>query len=288
LLTSDDKWILLRLDAAIREITSALESYRFNEAAQVLYRFFWSEFCDWYLEASKAVGNADHPGQKANTLAVTDFVLSNTLRLFHPFLPFITEELWHGLGFNQELPTGQGGDSIMFARWPKPLDVEFKTHYGLDESDERFVQAKYDLVTQARNLRREANIPSGKKVKFVFRPASFPLPRHEAEVLKVLLNAETVELVAQFDAPKGTPTVHSLLGELYLPLEGLVDVAAEKSRLGKELARIAIEIEKVQQKLNNPSFVQKVPPSVLEEHQKRLADWQAKEQQVRNSLEGLG
>jgi valyl-tRNA synthetase len=288
LLTSDDKWILLRLDRGIREVSEALETYKFNEATQVLYRFFWSEFCDWYLEASKAVSMSADPSQKANTLAVTDFVLSNTLRLLHPFLPFITEELWHGLGFNQELPAGQGGDSILFAHWPKPFDQHFHEHYGLDESDERFVEAKYQLVTEARNLRREANIASSKKVKFVFVPANPPLSAHEANVLKVLLNAESVQVVSEHQPEKGTPAAHSVLGELYLPLEGLRDVAAEKARLTKDLARIDAEIEKVQQKLGNPSFVQKVPPAVLEEHQKRLADWQAKRLQVQNSLSALG
>ncbi|MFO1497722.1 MAG: class I tRNA ligase family protein [Verrucomicrobiota bacterium] len=287
LLTSDDKWILIRLDAAIREITGALEGYRFNEATQALYRFFWSEFCDWYLEASKAVSASADLRQKANTLAVTDFVLSNTLRLFHPFIPFITEELWHGLGFNQDLPEGQGGDSIMFAHWPKPFDRAFREHYGLDESDERFVTAKYDVVTQARNLRREANIASNKKITFVFAPANPSFPAYELEVLKVLLNAEAIEVAPGYQPKKGTPTVHSILGELYLPLEGLVDPAAEKARLTKELARIVAEIDKVQQKLANPSFVEKVPPTVLAEHQKRLADWQAKEQQVRSSLGAL-
>ncbi|MHC1767785.1 MAG: valine--tRNA ligase [Verrucomicrobiia bacterium] len=287
LLTSDQKWILLRLDAAIREITGALNGYKFNEAAQALYRFFWSEFCDWFLEASKA-GASGSAAQKANSLAVTDFVLSNTLRLFHPFLPFITEELWHGLGFNKDLPADQGGDSIMMAHWPKALGPEFKEHYGLDESDERFVNAKYDLVTQARNLRREANIPSSKKVKFVFKPANPPFPEYEADVLKVLLNAEALEVNPGFEPAKGTPVVHSVLGELYLPLEGLVDVAAEKARLTKELARIKAEIQKVQQKLENPNFVQKVPPAVLEEHQKRLADWKAKYEQVQASLQALG
>ncbi len=115
LLTSDDKWILLRLDAAIRAVTQALEDYNFSEAAQALYRFFWSEYCDWYLEASKAalgMPDAEPPSaRKANTLAVIDFVLGHTLRLFHPFLPFITEELWHGLGFNTNLPEDQGAQN---------------------------------------------------------------------------------------------------------------------------------------------------------------------------------
>src|SRR5262249_11913484 len=118
-------------------------------------RFFWSEYCDWYVEASKAVlstaasrtaadiesQNPSVPGlsaaiekdrKRANTLAVLDFVLSNTLRLFHPFLPFITEELWHGMGYSNDMPEAQGGKTIMFSPWPKPLDDDFRGHYGLD------------------------------------------------------------------------------------------------------------------------------------------------------------
>ena len=149
LLTSDDKWILLKLDQAIREITDAFAEYKFNEATATLYRFFWSEYCDWYVEASKAVlvsssrGNEtqtsseenqrlltssptkEDEARKANTLAVIDFVLSHTLRLFHPFLPFITEELWHGMGYAEDMPEKQGGKTIMFAPWPKPLDDDF-------------------------------------------------------------------------------------------------------------------------------------------------------------------
>jgi valyl-tRNA synthetase len=305
LLTSDDKWILLRLDKAIRELTSALAEYKFNEAAQTLYRFFWSEYCDWYLEASKAVLgrpasetspsplNGERTGMsgegdavRANKLAVIDFVLSNTLRLFHPFLPFITEELWHGLGYHSELPDDQGGRTIMFAHWPKALDDDFKQHYGLDESDEQFVNVKYELVGQGRNLRREGNIASSKKVRFVFKPAN-PLPPYEAAVLKVLLNAEALDIDSDYQPRKGTLTVHSTLGELYLPLEGLRDIPAEKARLTKELQKIDAEIEKVQQKLNNPAFAEKVPPAVLAEHQKRLADWQVKRRHVQTALEGL-
>jgi valyl-tRNA synthetase len=308
LLTSDDKWILLKLDQAIREIDTAFAEYRFNEVTQTLYRFFWSEYCDWYVEASKAmlsvraserqsVQSPDAPtlprsdaptteARRANKLAVIDFVLGHMLRLFHPFLPFITEELWHGMGFDRELPADQGGQTIMFARWPKPLDDDFKNHYGLDESDERFVNAKYELVGQGRNLRREGNIPSSKKVKFVFKPAG-AFPEHEAEVLKLLLNADTLEVAPTYDPPKGTPTVRSELGELWLPLEGLIDVAAEKARLIKEIAKVDAEIDKVRQRLNNPGFVEKVPPAVLEEHKNRLAAWEAKRAQLQASLDRL-
>jgi valyl-tRNA synthetase len=316
LLTGDDKWILLKLDQAIRDITAAFEGYRFNEATQTLYRFFWSEYCDWYVEASKAVLSTQHPSsvavlrmvdatrdttdqslpasapageaewQRANTLAVIDFVLSHTLRLFHPFLPFITEELWHGMGYHADMPAEQGGETIMFAPWPKPLGEDFRGHYGLDASHLDMVNAKYDLVTQGRNLRREGNIPASKKVKFVFKPAK-PLLPHDAEVLKLLLNAEALEIDPAHEPKKGTPTVHSELGDLYLPLEGLIDVAAEKSRLSKELDKINSEITKAEQKLNNPNFTSKAPPHVLQEHHQRLAEWQAKRDRVTKALELL-
>ncbi len=318
LLTSDDKWILLKLDQAIREITTAFAEYRFNEATQTLYRFFWGEYCDWYVEASKAVlsssssrGNeAQSPGtqnaarsteqgnqslltsaatdasRRANSLAVIDFVLSHTLRLFHPFLPFVTEELWHGMGYHEDMPVNQGGQTIMFAPWPKPLDEDFRGQYGLDDSTLNFVNRKYELVTQGRNLRREGNIPASKKVKFVFKPAK-PLSPHDAEVLKLLLNAEALEIDPDYQPKKGTPSVHSDLGELWLPLEGLLDVAAEKARLTKELEKIESEITKAEQKLNNPSFTSKAPPHVLQQHQQRLAEWQAKRDRVQKALQAL-
>ncbi len=311
LLTPDDKWILLKLDAAIREVTIALNEYKFSEATAALYKFFWNEYCDWYVEASKAVLSSRSRGdetqtekteinqrlltssptkeenaRKANTLAVIDFVLSHIIRLFHPFLPFITEELWHGMRYATDMPDKQGGKTIMFAPWPLPFDDDFKSHYGLDDSHLEATDAKYDLVKQGRDLRRAGNIQAAKKVKYVFKPAQ-PLTPHDAEVIKLLLNAESLEVNADYQPPKGTPTVASKLGELFLPLEGLIDVAAEKIRLTKEVEKIQSEIMKVEQKLANPNFTQKVPPAVLAEHEQRLADWKAKLAHAQASLEAL-
>ena len=327
LLTPDDKWILLKLDAAIREVTMSLNEYKFSEATAALYKFFWSEYCDWYVEASKAVlGSArvpradsgvapeslldknqseekasgatpdaatgtvalpeKHDARMANTLAVIDFVLSHTIRLFHPFVPFITEELWHGMGFATDMPDGQGGQTIMNAPWPLPFDDEFKGHYGLDDCYLEMTDTKYELVRNGRDLRRAGNIQAAKKVKYVFKPAQHLAP-HDAEVIKLLLNAESLEVNADFQPPKGTPTVQSKLGELFLPLEGLIDVAAEKIRLAKEVEKIRSEITKVEQKLANPNFTTKVPPAVLAEHEQRLLDWHAKLAHTETSLQAL-
>jgi valyl-tRNA synthetase len=285
-LTTDDKWILLRLNTAIQELTTSLAEYKFSEATQTLYRFFWSEYCDWYVEASKAVLHGTDERAKANTLAVIDFVLSHTLRLFHPFLPFITEELWHGMGYSAEMPEDQGGKSIMNAPWPKALDTEFRDFYGLDDCYLEYTNKKYEFITQGRNLRREGNVQSSKRVKFVLKPAN-EVPAHEVAVLKILLNAEPLEVDLNYQPKKGTPTVHGDMGDLYLPLEGHIDVDAEKARLKKELEKIDAEIVKVEQKLANPAFTEKVPRAVLEEHQKRLVDWQAKKQHVQASLDAL-
>ncbi len=335
LLTADDKWILLKLDAAIREVSIALNEYKFSEATAALYRFFWNEYCDWYVEASKAslpraitteasnlsplegeragergdessdvsqvVEAPPHPNplppggegemqkaaQKASTLAVIDFVLSHAIRMFHPFLPFITEELWHGMGYSTDMPDNQGGKTIMFAPWPLPFDDDFKAHYSLEPSHHDQTSTKYDLVVQGRNLRRVANIQAAKKVKYVFKPAQ-PLTSHDAEVIKLLLNAEALEVNADYQPPKGTPSVNTSLGELFLPLEGHIDRAAETVRLTKEVEKIAAEIAKVEAKLANPSFTQKVPATVLQEHQQRLVEWQGKLAHAKTALEELG
>jgi len=214
-------------------------------------------------------------------------VLSHTLRLFHPFLPFITEELWHGMGYSTDMPEQQGGRTIMNAPWPKPFDLEFRDAYSLDECYLGFANDKYEVVTQGRNLRRVGNIPAGKKVKFVLQP-SRPILPHDAEVIRILLNAEAIEINESFAARQGTPTAHTPLGELFLPLEGLIDVTAEKARLTKKMEEYQAELAKVAQKLANPNFTQKVPPQVLQEHRQRLADWEAKLASVKAALDALG
>ncbi len=285
LLSSDDKWILLRLNTAIDEVSAALDEYRFSDATASLYRFFWSEYCDWYVEASKAVLQGSDEKRKANTLAVIDFVLGQTLRLFHPFLPFITEELWHGMGFNQDMPENQGGNSLMFAPWPKPLDADELAHFGLLPEDEKAANDKYETVVLGRGLKSTFNI--NKKVRFVLQPNQ-ELPAHEVEVLRLLLNAEPLEVDAAFTPTKGTPSALTPLGTIFLPLDGLIDVEAERARVGKELAKAEAELEKVAAKLADTNFTSKVPQKVLDEHQQRKTDWQEKLAKLREMLAALG
>ena len=285
LLSSDDKWILLRLNTAIAEVTTALEEYRFSDATATLYRFFWSEYCDWYIEASKAVLQGSDDKRKANTLAVIDFVLGHTLRLFHPFMPFITEELWHGMGFNADLPENQGGKSIMFAVWPKPLDADELAHFGILPEDEKTANDKYEAVNLGRGLKSTFNI--NKRVRFVLKPSE-ELPDYEIEVLRILLNAEPLDVDANYVPTKGTPSALTPLGTIFLPLDGLIDVEAERARVSKEIAKVESELEKVTAKLADTNFTSKVPQKVLDEHQQRKTDWQEKLAKLKEMMAALG
>ena len=190
------------------------------------------------------------------------------------------------MGYAADMPEDQGGKTILFAPWPKPLDEDFKGHYGLDDCYLKMAGAKYDLVTEGRNLRRTANLAANKKVRFVLKPAGH-VPPHDVEVLKLLLNAEAFEVQADYQPGKNTLTVRAELGDLFLPLEGLIDKEAETVRLKKELEKIEAEAAKVEQKLANPNFTQKVPPQVLAEHQQRLAEWQSKRDHVKAALAAL-
>jgi len=281
-LTSDDRWILHRVDEAIREINEAFEAYRFNEVTHTLYRVFWSEFCDWYLEAAKAPLQSGDPQRKAATLAVIDWVLSRLLRLFHPFIPFITEELWHALGYGASLPEDRGRNSIMFAPWPEPLTEEERRRFGITDEVIRLAEAKYELVRRARNIRREFRIPVNRKLHFVLDP-TVNLAPEELEILQLLLQADPLEVVRGYQPQRGTPTVLSDLGRLYLPVEGVIDPEAEKARLSKELEKLDREIEKLNKRLNDPNFLERAPAHVVNEHRNRLTEVTKR----RNELQAL-
>jgi valyl-tRNA synthetase len=287
LLSNDDKWILLRLDTAIAEMDAAFTDYKFSDAAATLYRFFWSEYCDWYIESSKAPLQRGDTARKANTLAVIDFVLSHVLRLFHPFLPFITEELWHDMGYSKDMAPDRGGKTILFAPWPERLGEKRFVDYGLGENVLRKMFTRQKLVIEIRNVRAQFRIPASKKLNLVFQ-ADSDLPPEEKEVIQLLVGADSIEHRPEYQPPKGEPVVYpGFGGKLFIPLAGLIDVAAEQTRLTKELQKIDAEIAKVQAKLNNPDFARKVPGNVLQEHQQRLADWQAKRAQLQTALDGL-
>jgi len=275
--------ILAKLDELIAKIDGAYGEYRFNEIAQSLYEFFWSEYCDWYVEAAKTEIFGTDAEAKRSALSVMDYVLNRVLRLLHPFMPHITEELWATLGYRA---ASHGKPYVMYAAWPEAANLGGEK---VAEARER-VAAVYQAVRLGRNLRAEYRIASAKKVRFILKPGAASSAWVEAEsgTFARLVNAEEVALDATYTPGRGEPRALTPLGELYMPLEGLVDIAAELDRLAKEIVKVEAELVTVRRKLANENFVANAPAAVVEEHRKRETDWSEKLIQLQKMREALG
>jgi len=266
--------VLARLNETIDAIEAAYREYQFNVVAQRLYDFVWSDYCDWFVEAAKTDIFGEDEAKKKSALAVMDFVLSAILRLLHPFMPHISEELWLLLGF--------GEDSIQFASPPQKV--------GLDELEDvlekrQLVSAIYQTVQTGRNLRAKYNIPSNKKIRLLLRSESKAIP-DQILTLTRLLNAEEVELDPKYRAQAGHPVAITPLGEIFLTV-GAADEARERERLDKEIAKLENDLRTVEAKLQDSSFVDRAPAAIVEEHRRRLAEFTAQLAKLRQARADL-
>jgi valyl-tRNA synthetase len=283
--------ILARLNECIAAIEQGYQDYRFPLIAQALYDFAWSGFCDWYLESAKKDMNKPEGSPERDTaLAVIDCVLNNFLRLLHPYMPHLTSELWSLLGFRAPNHFREPEKNfLMFATWPEALDLE-KAAAGCEFSVEKSVEMTrkaYEAATLGRQLRAEYNVATNKKVRFILSP-QVDWATAEIELLSTLMNASEIDPRPSPAIDAGTPHVLTPLGELYMPLAGVIDVEAEKERLNKEIGKVTREIEKGTKMLNNPSFTEKAPEDVVQEHQGRLKEHKNKLQRLRKMLKALG
>ena len=275
--------IISRLKQLHADVEKALADYEFNALIQTLYQFFWNEYCDRFLEAVKGdLKDGADPAARAATLTTMDTVLRHYLALLHPVMPHITEELWASLGFAE----GNGGLPLM--RTPLPSAENLLA--GLDESRITLANtqaaALYETANKARNLKAEYDLSNNKNVSFILK-TPHDVPQDLLSRLAILANAKSVIRDAAYSSPKGTPAALTPLGELFLPLEGLIDVEAEKERLGRELDKIAREIAKSAAKLGNAGFVERAPAEVVNQEKARLADWEAKQSQLKGMLDSL-
>ena len=265
-LTADERHILWATGLACRKVDDILGQYRIQDGALAVYDFFWTQICDWYVEYAK-----DAP-DKARALAILRDVFWKALRLLHPYMPFITEEVAHQLGYLGE------GESIMRAEFPKGYTDAEKAAWGLSQETYDFVNAKREAITALRALRAEYKVAPGAFVK-VTLATDDERARGEADSLKRAMRAESVEFV-----PAGSdlamPSKMTAFGTVYLSLEGLVDKAAESKRIAAELAKLAGFIKSGEAKLANENFTAHAPEAVVAEARRKLAENREKAAQL--------
>ncbi|MCR9220942.1 MAG: valine--tRNA ligase [Alphaproteobacteria bacterium] len=273
-----NRWILGELGRTREAVTAALESYRFNDAAGAVYQFVWRTFCDWYLEFAKPLFAGDDADAAAEARATAAFVLERTLRLMHPVAPFITAELWDHL----KGADGAGADPLMRARWPEADEAP------VDAAADREIGWVVRLISAVRSVRAEMNVPPGAKVQLVAvgmgEEAKGWLARHDALIGR-LARIEGVDHADE--PPKGSAQLVLDEATLAIPLADVIDLAAERKRLEKEIAKLDGEIAKIEKKLGNESFLAKAPEAVVAENRERLADEQAQRAKLAQALERL-
>ena len=282
-----EKWILSRLNSVTKEVLSALTEYRFNDAVSSLYHFIWHEYCDWYLELSKPALSLDKgSAERKAAQTVLAYVLETALRLLHPFMPFITEEIWQNL---PEGVTKQGagvrGESIMIAAYPT-VD-EKMINAGIDQD----MQMVMDLILAIRNIRGEMNIAPSMQIKAIVNVAREDMADHlekAAGYVKTLSRLYELQIGESEKKPKTAATGVIKDAEVYVPLEGIIDLTQERDRLQKEIAKTSKDIEVFSKKLSNRNFVDKAPKQVVEKDTAKFEEFKAKRDKLEQSLKMLG
>ena len=272
-LALEDKWILSRFNALAMGVTDALEKYELGMAVQKLYDFIWDVFCDWYIEIAKIRLNGSDEAAKQTVKAVLVYVMSNTLKLLHPFMPFITEEIW------QALP--HTGESIMIAEWVKADDA---LRFSAEEEEmERIMSA----IKAVRNRRAEMNVAPSKKAKIFIETAYADTFEKGKVFFERLASASEVEVGAKFDDRDDAVSIITESARMYIPMAELVDFQAEIARLQKEKAGVEKELAMVNGKLSNENFVSKAPAAVVEGQRQSKARLEEKLALLDESLQNL-
>ena len=265
-----NRWIVAKVKEATAGVTESLNSFRFSEAANTVYQFVWGTFCDWYIEMVKPVFYGENEAEKAETRAVFAWVLDRILIILHPFMPFVTSELWHNVGTRDT--------RLINASWPQ--------NESFDEADAKAIDRVIELVGSVRSLRSEMNLPAAARLTVLLKDAS-------AETLADIKNFQTVicslarlEKAEAYDGEVTPDMVQSVFREaaLLIPLKGVVDFAAERERLQKELAGLQQNLAGYERKLANPSFVERAPKAVVEEEKRRQAEALANKAKVEEAL----
>lgn len=271
-----DKWILTRLNETIETVTRLSDRYEFGEVGRVLYNFIWDDFCDWYIEMAKLPLYGEDEAAKKTTRSILAYVLDNTMRLLHPFMPFITEEIW------QNLP--HSGESITTAEWPK-VQKEYTDEQAANE-----MKLLVEIIRSVRNSRAEVNTPMSKKIKMMVKAKDQDVLNtleNNRAYIERFCNPEELFLATEVEAPDKAMTAVVTGAEIILPLEGLINIDEEVARLQKEWDKLNKEVERVQKKLGNEGFIKKAPEKVIEEEKAKEKDYSEKRAAVEARIKEL-
>jgi valyl-tRNA synthetase len=271
-----DKWILTRLNETIQEVTKLVDKYEFGEVGRILYNFIWDDFCDWYIEMAKLPLYGDQEEAKLTTRSILAYVLDQTMRLLHPFMPFITEEIW------QALP--HQGESITVSSWPT-VNPELS-----DEGAAAEMKLLVDIIRAVRNIRAEVNTPMSKQIRLQIKAKDEKISNileKNRSYLERFCNPSELIIGTAINNTEKAMTAIVTGAELSLPLEGLINIEEEVKRLEKELDKFEKEVERVEKKLSNEGFVKKAPESVIEEERQKQKDYIEKRDTVRLRIEEL-
>ena len=271
-------WIVSELSQAVQSVTASLEGYRFNDASMACYRFIWNTFCDWYVELIKPLLNGENEQAKSETRQTAAWVLDETLKMLHPFMPFVTEELWDQLA---EFGPGRPG-FLMLQNWPA-LDASFE-----DEAASEEVDWVIGFITEIRALRGDLNVPAGAKLKLALVDAGQEIvqrARSYAPLIERLARLENIAFTAE--VPDGAVQFVHNGTRAALVVSDALDIEAEKARLTKELAKIDGEIIKIEKKLGNENFISKAPVEVIDEQKSRLAEYVEKKDKLSGALKSF-
>ena len=267
--TLADKWILTRLNQTIGKVTELFEKFEFGEAGRLLYRFIWDDFCDWYIEMSKETLAGDDEAAKLTTRSILVYVLDNTLRLLHPIMPFVTEEIW------QSVP--HVGESLVVATYPTVHPEQ------MDEQAAEEMEFLMDFIRSVRTVRNEMNTPLSKPINIIAKvsdAAHYDILKENESYIARFSNPEEFVYGEDVEAPSDAVTSVITGAEIYLPLAGLINIEDEIARLEKEAEKLQQEVDRVEKKLSNEKFVAKAPAAVVEAERAKGADYQAQREAV--------
>ena len=274
-LALQDKWVLSRLNGLIKRVRASLDSYELGIALGEIYDFIWDVFCDWYIELSKTTLSNKESAQNKVSQNVIVYVLESILKLLHPFMPFITEEIYCSL------PHFESKESIMISTYP-----EFSEKYDFS-ADEEKMERVIDAIRQIRARRNEMNVPPSRKAKvFISSKYSDSFNASTAQFFEKLASASEVEFVSEYDS-EGAVQIITHAATIYIPMAEMIDTEKEKARLNGDLAKVNVEIERLVKKLSNPEFTSKAPEKVVNGEKEKLAKYEAQKAGIVDALNAL-